>query len=98
MTAQNSDIQEVAKRIAILRLAMGYTNQNAFAQTSGLSASELNHFESSRRALNINAANKLRMRWGVTLDWLYHGDMSGLSVDLAKLLSPDPSPRNRRQA
>lgn len=77
---------DVAARLEMLRIWAGYDSQSAFAVHTGLTPSEWNHFETGRRPLSISAAHKLRQRWRVTLDWLYYGDRSGLSVELANSL------------
>ncbi len=81
-----SSINDVAGRLVLLRQWAGYDNQNQFASATGLTASELNHYETARRMLSMTAANKIRQRWRVTLDWLYHGDRSGLSVEVNRSL------------
>lgn len=78
--------EDVAARLELLRLWAGYDSQSAFAVQTGLTASEWNHFETGRRPLSITAAHKLRQRWRVTLDWLYYGDRSGLTVEISNSL------------
>ena len=90
-----SSREDVAARLEMLRLWAGHDSQTAFAIATGLSASEWNHFESGRRPLAITAAHKLRLRWRVTLDWLYYGDRSGLTVEMANSL---PTLDQKRQA
>lgn len=77
---------DVAARLVLLRQWAGFTSQAAYAERVGMSQSEYNHFESGRRPLTLAAANKLRLKWRVTLDWLYHGDRTGLSVELNRSL------------
>lgn len=82
----DSSVESVAERLVLLRQSRGFDSQAAFAQRTGIGIPELNHYERSRRLLTLVAANKIRMHWNVTLDWLYHGDRSGLSVEVASSL------------
>lgn len=91
MTDGGSSIDDIAARLTLLRVWAGFDSQSAFAQRSEISQSEWNHFESGRRNLPLTAANKLKRHWRVTLDWLYHGDRSGLSVEVAASLPTIPA-------
>lgn len=82
----DTTIGDVARRLVLLREWAGYDNQKAFAVATGLTPSELNHYETARRMLSLTAANKIKQRWRVTLDWLYHGDRSGLTVEISRSL------------
>ena len=82
----DASIKDVARRLVLLRQWAGYENQKAFAVATGLTASELNHYETARRMPSLTAANKIKLRWRVTLDWIYHGDRSGLSVEVSRSL------------
>lgn len=86
MTDGNYSRKDMADRLVLLRHWAGYKGQKDFAEANGLTAPELNHFESGRRQLPLNAANVLRKNWKVTLDWLYHGDRSGLTVTVDRSL------------
>lgn len=97
MTDGGSSVEDVAARLALLREWAGFTSQSAFAQRNGFTQSEWNHFESGRRRLPITAANRLKQNWRVTLDWIYHGERSGLSVEVANSL-PTLGGRAPRQA
>lgn len=81
-----SSAEDVARRLALLRQWSTAPNQRTFAEMTGMTASEYNHFESGRRPLTVAAANKLRHRWQVTLDWLYHGDRRGLALEVSRSL------------
>lgn len=79
--------EDMADRLRMLRDWAGYeSNASAFARRSDLRHDELNHFESGRRPLSMLAANRLRLHWRVTLDWLFHGDRSGLTLEVANSL------------
>lgn len=86
MTDGGNSREDVAARLALLREWAGFDSQVAFARQIDLGGPEWNHFETGRRPLALNAAHKLRRRYRVTLDWLYYGDRSGLSVEVANSL------------
>lgn len=75
---------EVAQRLQHTRIALGYSDrqQSNFASESGLEQSHYHKFESGARRLTLDAAMKLCRRWGLTLDWIYRGDTTGLTPDL----------------
>ena len=81
-----SSREDVAARLQLLRRWAGYTRQRPFAQMSDIPPDQWHLFEKGRRPLPLSAANKLRLRWQVDLDWLYHGDRSGLSVEVSRTL------------
>lgn len=70
-----------------LRSALGM-NQSAFAQLIDVSQPAVNNYERALRRPEIDVAIKIQMKTGVTLDWIYLGDRSGLSGRLLALL-PD---------
>jgi transcriptional regulator with XRE-family HTH domain len=86
MTDGGSTIDDVSARLKVLRSWANVGSQKAFAELTGISPDEWNHFEAGRRMLSLTAANKIRLRWQVDLDWLYHGDRSGLSVEVSRAL------------
>lgn len=77
--------QDIGRRLRLTRRALGYEDrqQAAFAADSGLAQSHYNRFETGDRPLTLPIAMKLCHRWGLTLDWLYRGDPSGLQYKLA---------------
>ena len=89
MSNTDQNIDDVVARLVALRTYAGFSTQRDFAWATGMSQPEYAHFESGRRLLTLSAANKIKRKWHVTLDWLYHGDTSGLPVSLARALSGD---------
>ena len=76
---------DVGRRLRLSRVALGYPDRQQidFATDSGIAQSHYNKFESGARCLTLNVAMKLCHRWGLTLDWLFRGDPSGLPYKLA---------------
>lgn len=69
-------------------------NQAQFAAMIGISQSGLNNYLKPIRRPEIDVAITIQTKTGVTLDWLYLGDRSGLPARLLALL-PDLSDQSR---
>lgn len=65
-------------------------NQTGFAQLVGISQPALNNYLKGNRRPEIDVAIAIQMKTGVTLDWIYLGDRSGLPARLLEIL-PDLS-------
>lgn len=79
----SSSIEDVADRVAMLREVLRFDTQVQFAERLGIEVSALNHIESARRLPSLQVANRMRLLYRIPLDFLYHGDRSGLSVEVA---------------
>lgn len=65
-------------------------NQSQFAALIGISQSGLNNYLKAIRRPEIDVAINIQSKTGITLDWLYIGDRSGLPARLLAQL-PDLS-------
>ena len=77
--------EKIGERLHKLRNAMGL-KQGAVAEMLGITHSAWSQYESGKRKLTIEVAGNLAVRFGVTLDWIYRGDPSGLPMRLSQLL------------
>jgi len=77
---------DTARRLKLSRAALGIEDQRDFGEGAGLEQSLYNRFETGKRLLTLQAALKLCEVYGLTLDWLYRGDPSGLPYTLATRL------------
>lgn len=85
MTQRPSDGRSkhaIGERLALTRRAIGLA-QNDFAAGGGLAGNTYNQYESGKNRPNLDAAIKLCDAYGLTLDWIYLGDPSGLRYQLA---------------
>lgn len=73
--------QAIGQRLALTRQALGL-QQNEFADRAGLAANTYNQFETGKNRPSVEAALALKDAYGMTLDWIYDGDMSGLRFQL----------------
>ena len=72
---------DVARRLTRTRQAFGMQQQE-FGVSAGMSQPQYNQFETGKRLLTLHYALALCERYGLTLDWLYRGDPSGLPYSL----------------
>lgn len=82
----------VGRRVTRLWRALGHPTSAGFAAYLGVSASRLNNVERGT-PLSIDLAKTICRRVpGMSLDWLYHGNPAGLSVQLARTLDEGAGP------
>ena len=97
MSDGSRSYQDCARRLRTLMLALG-DNQTAFAARIEVSQPALNNYLKGIRRPRIEEAMRIRARTGVTLDWLYEGDRSGLPDRLLTLLPPLDSDQSVERA
>lgn len=84
--AMAEQIKAIAKRLVRTREALGLT-QAEFCIQIGVEKNIYNPFEKGRRRITIDVALKIRDRFGVSLDWIYCGQVAALPVDLFNKLA-----------
>lgn len=75
-------IAAISRRLALTRLAIGL-KKAAMARRMGVSPQAWNNWEEGHERISIEMSHKLCAALGLTFDWIYRGDMSGLQHDLA---------------
>lgn len=74
----------IGPRLKALRYALGFPkSQSGFAAMCGIAPKTWNNYEKLKRIPSREEAAKIRDKAGVTLDFIFHGDMGGLTVDKA---------------
>jgi transcriptional regulator with XRE-family HTH domain len=81
--------EAVGKRIIALRERAGLQQQQ-LAKQLHITKSTLNAYENGKRTLTTESAKRLRRRFGVTVDWLFFGDMQVPGRDLMIEIGPEP--------
>lgn len=81
----------VGKRIIALR-ELANLQQQQLAHQLHITKSTLNAYENGKRTLTTESAKRLRRRFGVTVDWLFFGDMQVTGRDLMLEIGPEPEP------
>ena len=76
-------LSAIADRLRITRKALGLT-QPLMSTLAGLTdAQGWSNYENRWRRISIDVAQNLHTRLGITLHWIYRGEMEGLPKDLA---------------
>jgi transcriptional regulator with XRE-family HTH domain len=77
----------IGRRLALTRDALGLS-QKELAEAAGIGESHMSGIINDKKkgGIGIEPARRLRKAFGLTLDWIYEGDMSGLRRDLAKAI------------
>jgi transcriptional regulator with XRE-family HTH domain len=90
-------LDAIAARLRATRAVFGLA-QYEFAERAGISGNTYNQYEQARNLPRLDFANQLCDTYGVTLDWIYRGDISGLPVHIANLLTRGKSSEGSRPA
>lgn len=81
----SDQITATAARLRATRRALGLSQRDA-ANVAAVSEQRWSNWERGEHLLDLMAAIRFAERFGVTLDWLYRGDPSGLPYALAERL------------
>lgn len=73
---------EIAERLIWLRTALGMS-QADICRRLDVAPNRWNQYESGERRITIEVVGRLRDAFGVTADWVYFGDESGLPRRIA---------------
>jgi len=79
---EGRDKAAIAARLILTREVLGF-EQSEFAEGAGLARSTYNQYETAKNFPRLKEAHKICDQYGLTLDWIYRGDQSGLSYKLA---------------
>jgi transcriptional regulator with XRE-family HTH domain len=77
-----NEIQEIGDRLRLTREAKGL-NQATWCKLVGIEQQAWNNYERGRKRISIDQALKVVKFAGVTLDWIYRGEASGLPLEMA---------------
>ena len=79
----NKPFEDIASRIRWHRDLLGMT-QADYASRAGLKRAQLNNWESGDYQVGLSGARALRSTYGLSLDFIYEGDVSALDMTLRK--------------
>jgi transcriptional regulator with XRE-family HTH domain len=82
LTHNPSSVPAIADRLRISRLALGY-RQTEISHILHSEPSLWANYENQSRRISLDKALQLKTVTGLTLDWIYCGDLSGLPTPLA---------------
>ena len=80
-----SSVDQIAYRLRITRAALGHT-QAVMSQLAGSSTEgqAWGNYESGERRISLDHALALCAKLGMTLEWIYRGNIHSLPADLAE--------------
>ena len=82
---ENRSFEAIAQRLIATRKALGL-KQSEFAKRAGIPVNTYNQYEKAVSQPRIDYAFALCDTYGLTLDWIYNGDPSGLQYRLTQQL------------
>lgn len=74
--------EQIARRLERLRKTLNMS-QADMCRRLGVAPNRWNQYESGSRRITLEVAGKLRDTFGVTSDWIFFGDESGLPRRIA---------------
>lgn len=81
------DMLGVASRVEAIRSVSGLS-RDAFSKTFGLDPSSYSKLAQSKKPLKSEHAFAIADRWGVTMDFIYRGDLSRIEPEMrAKIIA-----------
>lgn len=83
-------VPAIARRLIATRLALGLS-QAALSRRTGVATNTYNQYEKEKGRPDLDNAMRLCDGLGITLDWIYRADASGLPARIADRL-PDVRP------
>lgn len=72
----------IGNRLALTREALEL-RQGEFCKRAGIAQNTYSQFESGKKRPSVDNAIALCEVYGLTLDWIYRGDPSGMHYDIA---------------
>jgi transcriptional regulator with XRE-family HTH domain len=84
---KQSYVADVAFRLRMTREALGM-EQSEFADRAGIARNAYNQYEQAQRIPRLDIAIRICETYGLTLDWIFRGDLSGLPFHIARTLHP----------
>lgn len=79
----------ISRRLKMMREAIKLS-QAQLCREIGVAQNRWNQYETGERRITLDVALRLKRRFGVTRDWIYDGDISGMPHGLAVKLTGAP--------
>jgi transcriptional regulator with XRE-family HTH domain len=87
--ANRRSLEAIAWRLRATREALGFKKQKDFAEQAGISPNTYNQWEKAKVYPDLQYMIRIRDQYGISLDWIYLGDPSGLPYQIARLLKEE---------
>lgn len=87
---------DIGRRLVRLREALGLPTDAALAKRLDVSPQKLSNYMRGRARPDLSTGLSIVAKTGVSLDWLYRGEIAGLSVQMAQMLGEVPEQPARK--
>lgn len=91
------DPRLVGRRLRLARTALQLT-QREFGDAAGIQSTAIGNYETGQRLIPPGAAVALSSAWGLTLDYIYTGELGNMQYRLAQAIQSITSLENERMA
>lgn len=82
---EGDNIEAIAARLQRVREILAYSKKD-FAERAGMTEQTYGPFENAKRELSLIAAKKLRKTYGLSLEFLYFGNIDDLPTRISREL------------
>ena len=72
----------IGNRLEALRKELGFKTQEAFAEKMGIDKSTYSSIKNGKRNLSFETACVIREIWGISIDWLFFGDLQQSAIQI----------------
>ncbi len=84
---EDLDTAAVGRRLELIRRQLGLGTQAHFAARLGVGTNRYNHWATGKILIPVQIAAQIAAMAGVSLDYIYLGDVSGVKVGVLNTLS-----------
>lgn len=85
-TTEAPQFEDIGRRLQAIRCAESRLSQRDWAEQHGFGASQWNNWEKGIRRITVDEADRLCALYGLTLDFIYRGNLSGISENIKNRL------------
>ena len=76
-------VADVGRRLAAARKSLGLSAKEV-CEAINVQQNTYSQWEHGKSVMDVAAAARMKQRFGITLDWIYSGDPSGLPMNCAE--------------
>lgn len=85
-TNHQTQYYQIGQRLAAIRIAESTMSQKEWAEKHSFGATQYNNWEKGTRRITVDEAERLCLLYGLTLDFIYRGILSGISEKIKNAL------------
>lgn len=87
--SDTAPFRDIAERLLAAQESLGVTAKS-FAEGAGLSKTQMSNWQTGQVRISLEGALALRETYGLSLDFIYFGNLDALPYRLAKELASNP--------